>query len=567
MAVSATGNAPMILPPMRKRGRMTVEGFAAYLESYPQTLRCWQRPGQGGVPTALVGLNYRATRVEAGTPLQISGTQNGLAVAADWTRRYMSSSPGEIVGESDGETLWRTAIAYWRLRNHLTEVESGRRGFEARRRRIRLPHNGDLRLQGLAMWLDLAEFLQGVAPLTSDPSSQRIVAEFLSVIEDWHRVTGGQAHWFCAPEQVCDPVRDAVAVFLSEAARYLPADTATADGYTLAMFYAYWHELLSLATYNHSAIMLGYRQGATFAPEFRRDVFVEQIATSAQIPLSAADRITTQLTLDTGQVRDVALTPIVSLSNGALFVMNALVTTSNPERNMVKVLQSDPSRFGQVGNLLGTEGEQTILRLVEKRLSPGILCATNVGVARRKGHDASDLDVVVYSPRENLLVVLEIKWHIGVDGTYEEIAIEQSAVDKRDRLRSLRGSVQAGTTTVGWPHTWPPAPDSTQWRWFVLTNDVLPTQDSTSGIRIRSYQMLKHLLPTEATLRQLVDLLDDPPTPEGCTPYWKPHRFGALVVEVDSAGFAQDQPPPFALPELENLPFPTSRPPRRAKHP
>ena len=512
---------------------VTAEQFVAYLERYPPTLRCWQRPGLGGVPTALAGLNYRATRVEAGTPLQVSDTQNGLAIAADWTRQYMSRSPGEIVGESDGEVLWRTAIAYWRLRNHLTEVESGRRGFESKRRRIRLPHNGDRRLLGLAMWLDLAEFLEGVAPIMSDPSEQRVVAEFLSVIEGWHRMTGGQSHWFCAPGQVRDPVRDAAAVFLAEAARYLPADTATADGYTLAMFYAYWHELLSLAIYNDSAVVLGYRQRATFAPEFRRDVFVEQIAASAQIPLSAADRITTQLTLGTGRVRDVALTPIVSLSNGALFVMSALVTTSNPERNMVKVLQSDPSRFGAVGNLLGTEGEQTILGLVEKRLSPGILCTANVGVARRKGHDASDLDVVAYSPRENLLVVLEIKWHIGVDGTYEEIAIEQAAVDKRERLRLLRESVQAGAATVGWPHTWPPVPDSTQWRWFVLTNDVLPTQDITSGIRVRSYQMLKHLLPAEATLRQLVDLLDDPPTP-GCVPNWDRHHFGALVVDVES---------------------------------
>ena len=285
--------------------RVTAEQFAAYLERYPPTLRCWQRPGLGGVPTVLVGLNYRATRVEAGTPLQVSDTQNGLAVAADWTRRHMSRSPGHKVGGFDAEVLWRTAIAYWRLRNHLTEVESGRRGFESERRRLRLPHNGDRRLLGLAMWLDLAEFLKGVAPITSDPSGQRIVAEFLSVVEGWHRMTGGQAHWFCAPEQVRDPVRDAAAVFLSEAARYLPADTA--DGYTLAMFYAYWHELLSLATYNDSAIVLGYRQRATFAPEFRRDVFVEQIATSTQIPLSAADRITTQLTLDTGRIRDVAL--------------------------------------------------------------------------------------------------------------------------------------------------------------------------------------------------------------------------------------------------------------------
>ena len=139
--------------------------------------------------------------------------------------------------------------------------------------------------------------------------------------------------------------------------------------------------------------------------------------------------------------------------------------------------------------------------------------------------------MVAYSPQENLLVVLEVKWHLGVDGTYEEIAIEQAALGKHDRLKSLRHSVEAGAVTVSWPDTWPPVPDDTEWRWFVLTNDVLPTQDNNdSNIRIRSHQMLKHLLPAGVPLRHLVDLLDAPPTPD-CVPNWERHRFGRLVVE------------------------------------
>ena len=175
---------------------------------------------------------------------------------------------------------------------------------------------------------------------------------------------------------------------------------------------------------------------------------------------------------------------------------------------------------------------------------------------RRKGQTASDLDVVAYSPQENLLVVLEIKWHLGVDGIYEEIAIEQEALDKRNRLESLRHAVEAGTVAVSWPDTWPPVPDDTDWRWFVLTHDVLPTQDNNnSDIRIRSYKMLKHLLPTEATLRHLVNLLDAPPTPD-CAPNWERHRFGRLVVEVESVGLLERQSPPFTLPKLEHLSVP-----------
>ena len=537
---------------------VTAEQFAVCLERYPPTLRCWQRPGLGGVPTALAGLNYRATLSEVGTPLQVSDTQNGLAVAADWTRRYMSRSPGHKVGGFDAEVLWRTAVAYWWLRNHLTEVESGRRGFETKRRRLRLPHNGDLQLRGLSMWLALAESLSSfTTPTTADSSDRKIITDGLFVVERWQQETSGQVPWFYAQEQVRYPVRDMAAVFMSEAASYLPADTVTVGGYSIAMFYAYWRELLSLAIYNHSAMTLGYPQRATFAPEFRRDVFVEQIATSAGIPLNAADAITALLTLGPAPVRDVALAPIVSLDNGALFVMTALVETSNPERNMLKVLQSDPRRYGTMGNLLGDEGEQTVLRLLRERLSPGTLCAATVEATRRKGQTASDLDVVAYSPEENLLVVLEVKWHIGVDGTYEEIAIEQAALDKRNRLKSLRYAVEAGAVTVSWPDTWPPVPDDTEWRWFVLTHDVLPTQDNNnSDIRIRSYQMLKHLLSTQATLRQLVNLLDAPPTPD-CAPNWERHRFGRLVVDVEGVGLFKQQPPPFNLPKLEHLP--TSR--------
>ena len=197
-----------------------------------------------------------------------------------------------------------------------------------------------------------------------------------------------------------------------------------------------------------------------------------------------------------------------------------------------------------------------MLRLLRERLSPDTLCAATVDATRRKGQTASDLDVVAYSPQENLLVVLEVKWHIWVDGTYEELAIEQEALDKHDSLKSLRHSVESGAVTVSWPDTWPPVPDDTEWRWFVLTHDVLPTQDNNdSDIRIRSYQMLKHLLPAEASLRHLVDLLDAPPTPD-CVPHWERRRFGRLVVEVENVGLLERQSPPFSLPELEHISVP-----------
>ena len=513
---------------------------------------CWQRPGQGGAPTVLAGLNYRAALLDAETPLQAADQHNALAVAADWALRYMSPPPGKKMGGFDQEVLWRTAATYWYLCNHLTEVRDGRRGFESKRGRVRLPYNGDVPLQGLAQWLKAAD---EIAAVGQTAALRQRIADAPPTLVAWFRQGGTASTWFCAPDEVREFVRTVSGAVLAAAPRYVPEGAETPAGHSLGMIRAYWRELLSLAMYNNTAMSMGYQERTTVCPEFEGNKFVEQMAESAGIPATASAEATTLLTLDTTRIRDAALTPLVRLDNGGLFVMTSSVVAANPERNILKALQANRRGYGGMGGELGREGEQAVSRLLHERMASGILCGTNLKVTKKKGHDTTDLDVVVYSPQENLVVILQVKWRIAIDGTHESKKATEDALERRSQLENHRHEVQSRTSRVIWPEAWPHPSDATEWHWFVLTNDLLPAQTrGDSDIAIRSYQMLKHLLPERAPARTLIDLLTDPPIPARCAPQWDRYHFGSLKVDVETVDLPWQQPPPFSLPELVEWP-------------
>ena len=195
-------------------------------------------------------------------------------------------------------------------------------------------------------------------------------------------------------------------------------------------------------------------------------------------------------------------------------------------------------------------GEITVRQLLEQRLAEGIRVTTNVPVSYGRGRDATDLDVVVHSPQENLLVVLEVKWHLAVDGTYESRQVENEARKKRESRERRRAEIRSGATSVRWPSNWN-VTDGCELRWFVITNDVLPTYNlGDSDIAIRPYTLLKHLLYPQASARDLVALLDDPPTPVVNKRRWDARQFGDLTVHVEVAEIPIVQSPPFTMPEL-----------------
>ena len=213
--------------------------------------------------------------------------------------------------------------------------------------------------------------------------------------------------------------------------------------------------------------------------------------------------------------------------------MSSLIVPASPHRNILKILQADPEQYGRLGDRLGREGEQTVSQLLKRRLATGCRVATNIPVKYGRKQDATDLDVVVYSPRENLLVILEVKWHLQSDGTFEARMHDNEARKKQAKLEKRRAEIRTGTVTVRWPNSWKVA-DSVQKRWFVITNDVFPTHNlGASDIKIRPHTLPKHLLPQRASARQLVALLDNPPTPEVQKRQTTRYRFGHLTIYVE----------------------------------
>lgn len=542
----------------------TCEQFSEYLTRFPATLRRWKYPGLGGVPVAIGGVDYRAALDNADIPEGFFDHQNAAGILAAWMLCYMDPPPGPKAWPSDSEQAWFTAIEFWKLSNHLIEVEDGRRGYESNGHHVYLSYNGDVNLYALSRWLDLAEGIRGS---TAEEASVmlRAYVDAGKHLGLWFQKTGGTRTWFCTPDDVRNPVREAARRFLAVAPIYLPPETPAPISGSLGTITAYWGELLALGLYNHQLLAASLpvvlpegEAGQVSFPvslavgtaAFPKGLLVKHMAAAAGITTASAEEITEFLTLDTQRIRDPALTPLVRLSGGRLFPMSSLIVPASPHRNILKILQADRKSYGGLGDLFGTMGEITVRQLLEQRLAEGIRVTTNVPVSYGRGRDATDLDVVVHSPQENLLVVLEVKWHLAVDGTYESRQVENEARKKRESRERRRAEIRSGATSVRWPSNWN-VTDGCELRWFVITNDVLPTYNlGDSDIAIRPYTLLKHLLYPQASARDLVALLDDPPTPVVNKRRWDARQFGDLTVHVEVAEIPIVQSPPFTMPEL-----------------
>lgn len=71
----------------------------------------------------------------------------------------------------------------------------------------------------------------------------------------------------------------------------------------------------------------------------------------------------------------------------------------------------------------------------------------------------------------------------------------------------------------------------------MLTHDVLPTREvDTDGVTLRSHQFLSRTLRAGATVRDLIDKLDNPPAPppELCETEWDRIRYGDVPVDIES---------------------------------
>lgn len=508
----------------------TLEWLTDYLEAFPTSLGIWSLGDDGVYPT-LAWLNRRASSF-ASLPIaaEVAKDHNRVGVAAEWVFRYMRGTrlvDQPLNGLEEGlEELWSTAGAYWEIDTFLREVRSGLRGFEADKTRFTLPYTADFRLYGLDCWLSQQEDSAQLSTQLGQVAMFDGLAAMAQGIE-----AGGGDSWFSVP----DGIRSSFRSFMTKTASVMkvdvPDETELPPGFTIEELRAYWLELRSLGMYMALAMGMNVCTSSTVAPVYDRQWFVEQVASAAGIPIRTSDVITDVLTMKPGLGADPSLTPLLLLK-GNILPMSSLIVPASPVRNTLEILQSSRSAYGPIGNVLGSEGEKVVRNTLDK-MSKDTLKAEGLRVMRSKANQAGELDVVVCSPREQCLAVLEVKWKLAVDGTDEAYKSEQDTARGQEQLTRLKNEITSGNAKVFWPADWPDI-SNFEWKWFVLSRDSLSTHhDDGSDVRIRSNSIIEHMLETGATVKDLIGLLDNPSPPGHVFRRWNTLRLGEIIVDVD----------------------------------
>ena len=509
----------------------TFEWLTGYLEDFPASLDIWSLGDDGVYPT-LAWLNMRAGNLASlPTAAAISKDQNRVGVATEWVFRFMKGAP-PIDQPSNGleeglEELWSTAGAYWEISTFLREVQFGLRGFDVDKTRFMLPYKADFQLYGLDCWLS---YMEDRAQLSKQSGLFVTLYDAFRTTIQGIEVGDGES-WFSMSEEIRSSFRSLITRMASAMAIDLPDDTKLPLGFTIRELRAYWQELKSLGMYMQLAIGMNVCTPSTVAPVYNRQWFVERIAVAAGIAEHTSDMITDVLTMKPNLCPDPSLTPLI-LIDGNILPMSSLIVPASPVRNTLEILQSSRSTYGAIGDVLGSEGEKTVSSTLAK-MSKDTLKAEGLRVMRSKASQAGELDVVVCSPEDQCLVILEVKWKLAVDGTDEAYKSEQDTARGRTQLIRLRNEIASGNATVEWPSDWPDV-SSFEWKWFVLSRDNLSTRhDDGSGVKIRSHSILEHMLETGETVRGLITLLDNPRPPEDVFHRWYTLSFGELTVDID----------------------------------
>lgn len=512
----------------------TVDALAGYLESRPARLGCW-RDGRDGRYSMLRWLNvYPVVQLgalaaemgpEAATMLLGSQHHNQVGIGAGWVDRFMIG-PRRARGSSEEDRvgMFKAAGDYWVLLNAMVEIREDVRRFELDGLLVRLPYQGNRKIDALDRLLDVAEKVESLAqrPPFADPR-----------VRPWLASEGLKRPWTECPNWIKGAFREFAGHLLDVYPRYLP-DGARIAGFTIAELRVLWLELLAWGMYMHSAIVAGSRDPSVMLPRLRRARFVDTLVEETGLAPNVVETLVTLLTLDTARCKDGALTPLFPLDEEIIPVSSLIVPTS-PERNFLAIVQTDPSMVGEAGRLLGLAGEQAMSVLLE-RLRPDVLLGRRVKVLRHDGSTAGDLDIVACEPRTGSAVILEVKWGLAADGNAEAYRVERAALEKRAQVIRLRHQIDSGEATPRWASNWP---DLTRYdiRWYVITHDVLVTrQIDDDDITIRSYQLLNRTLPPDSGIEQLIAALDSPPMPpeDLCRTEWDRIRYGDVRVEIES---------------------------------
>jgi hypothetical protein len=507
---------------------LTPEALADYLRELPAGLRAW-RSDRDLLYATLAWINTKATTdliegfVEMGPAALRMGPSlhNQAGIAVSWALTYQGTRSIAEQGSKSLDSMWSLTRRHWVLGGLLSEVRCRARGFEAGTRCVRLPFVGDRKLDCLDRFLDLMEESRGFE-IEGRPNNAKM--------KPWLDAGGRDREWAEAPQSVRAHFRKSAGALIGHYPRYLPGDLDV-GGFTMDEAASVLTEMLARAQLSQACIARGSTSARATLPFHRREELVADLGRETGVGLPAVDRLAGLLTADLDRCTDPCLTPIVPVGQ-ALVPMCSLIAPGSPVRNLTALLQTDPGRFGAAGRAIGQLGVETCVETLSR--VAGVRMASNTNLVAAGGRSLGDLDVTLVDAARRLIVVFEVTWQICADGSVEIGRAVRKTAEKRAQLAGYRARLAERTATAEWPGDWPDVSGFSK-RWYVLTNDVLPLDQSDDDIVVRSHQMLAWMLRRDAALPELIALLDDPPTPPGdiAELQWTSLRYGKYLVEWD----------------------------------
>ena len=450
----------------------TLGQFRAYADSAPSRLRLWGFPGdelEMVLRTSHVA--HAATVKRAHDPHLVPrlsrSEQDAEGALIRWClarERSREDSHDLAEGPSRAHMAWaREAIdlakSWAPLETALILAEHEHKGFESKGRLVRFPYMDDPRYEALDRRIGRP------FALAPDLSS---TAEHMSLLREW----AGRQEIGSFPDM--SDREFSVAIRMARALRSQnPREiepSTVVNGFSLTEAHAVWDVLHAWAFVSSIMTMASLDPRAALLTPTAATLVTDLSKNSGVTP-DAVREVVKMLTYRHGYHPDPAIAPLVSREDRIL-IPPLLVTTSNFERNLLRVVALDPSLQGPIGDARGRVGTQRVAGLLAT--IPGVEVATNLEV-RGQGHrDLGDLDVIALDLTARIGAILEVKWPAPPDHIIEILRLEEMLETAMERSARRKALLDAGEASIrSWPPYWPPYHD-VQWRWMVLVKDHLP---------------------------------------------------------------------------------------------
>jgi hypothetical protein len=528
---------------MRSERSTTLDDVERWLEALPARLGVWRTTSRREFWPLLAWLNvwpvqeFRQTAAEIGPELAVATRHaelyNTVGLAVRWAETYLRETVLGTSEEMERRGLARCATDAWQVGDLLRSSRAGVYEFSSDGNDLHFEFARDPDIEALDNLLDLVWELHKTEQLRirlrGEDGSEAVPIDELRA---YVRASEAGVPWEAVEDRIKEGFRVFAEKMVTGMRRVSAPDSLGIDGFRLGEALAVWRELLAAALYRNMCILAGTVNPLVSAPARPSVQLLTDLAPSGVDP-SVIERVVRFLTFDPDRDEDPCLAPIIRTDHG-LVPMSSLIAPGSPERNILAKARSDPDLFGRIGQQVGRIGPATVGEALKR--VPGVRVATEVKVKGPDGQSLGDLDAVAVDEADRLVAAFEVKWQLEPDGAKEIDKVEAQAEEGQAQIRRLRRPVESGKAPIRWPQGWPSL-EGFEWRWFVITSNVIPITRIASGdVPARSHKVLTMMaLRARSPLREVCDMFCNPALPEEGKQYLvetSTRRIGPYTITV-----------------------------------